>query len=56
MAAELITEEELMSQLRLQGIKDLSGVVEASVEPDGRISVVSGAGRAGHGQSEHPTV
>jgi uncharacterized membrane protein YcaP (DUF421 family) len=40
MREELITEEELMSQLRLQGIDDLAEVREASVESDGRISVV----------------
>jgi uncharacterized membrane protein YcaP (DUF421 family) len=37
---ELITHEELMSQLRLQGIEDLSEVEMAQMEPDGRISVV----------------
>lgn len=40
MRRELITMDELMSQLRQQGIGDLSEVKEAFVEGDGRISVV----------------
>jgi uncharacterized membrane protein YcaP (DUF421 family) len=40
MAQELITEDELMSQLRLQGVDDLSQVVSANMEGDGRISVI----------------
>jgi uncharacterized membrane protein YcaP (DUF421 family) len=38
---ELITEEELMSQLRLQGIDDVTQVQKASLEGDGRISVIA---------------
>lgn len=41
MHRELITEDELMSQLRLQGVDDLSAVREARMEGDGRISVVT---------------
>lgn len=37
---EMITREELMSQLRLQGIDDLARVKRAYIESDGRISVV----------------
>jgi uncharacterized membrane protein YcaP (DUF421 family) len=37
---ELITEEELMSQLRLQGVDQLSEVKDAYLEGDGRISVI----------------
>ncbi len=37
---ELITEEELLSQLRLQGCDDLTMVKTAHLEGDGRISVV----------------
>ncbi len=37
---ELITHEELMSQLRLQGIESLDEVKEAHMEPDGRISAI----------------
>jgi uncharacterized membrane protein YcaP (DUF421 family) len=38
---ELITEDELLSEIRLQGIKDLQEVKEAFMEPDGRISVIA---------------
>ena len=41
MRKELITEEELMSQLRLQGAADLSQVKEAHMEGDGRVSVIT---------------
>ena len=41
LAQELITEEELMSQLRLQGIDDISRVHAAYMEGDGRISVIT---------------
>ena len=41
MRRELITEEELMSQLREQGLDDLGKVKEAFMEPDGHISVVA---------------
>jgi uncharacterized membrane protein YcaP (DUF421 family) len=40
MAQELITEDELMSQLRQQGVSDLSQVAAANMEGDGRISVI----------------
>jgi uncharacterized membrane protein YcaP (DUF421 family) len=41
---ELITEDELMSQLRLQGVEDLSEVRRAFIESDGRISVIKSNG------------
>lgn len=41
MASELLTEEELMSQLRLQGVSDLADVKVAYMEPDGRVSVIT---------------
>jgi uncharacterized membrane protein YcaP (DUF421 family) len=41
MREELLTEEELKSQLRLQGVADLSEVKVAYMEGDGRISVIS---------------
>jgi uncharacterized membrane protein YcaP (DUF421 family) len=41
MKTELITEDELFSQLRLQGVDDLARVRLAAVESDGRISVVT---------------
>jgi uncharacterized membrane protein YcaP (DUF421 family) len=40
MRRELITEDELMSQLREQGLDDVGTVKEAFMEPDGHISVV----------------
>jgi uncharacterized membrane protein YcaP (DUF421 family) len=40
MRRELITEEELMGQVREQGIDDLSRVAKAFRERDGRISVI----------------
>jgi uncharacterized membrane protein YcaP (DUF421 family) len=40
MRRELITEADLMGQLREQGISDISKVKEAYIESDGRISVV----------------
>ena len=41
MRRELITEEELMSQLRLQGVDDVKQVKRAYMESDGRISVLA---------------
>ena len=38
---EQITEEELTSQLRLQGVDDFAKVKLACMEPDGRISVIT---------------
>ena len=40
MRRELIREEEIMSQLREQGLDDVSKVKEAFMEPDGHISIV----------------
>lgn len=40
MRRELITEEELMSQLREQGIEDISEVKSAFLEGDGHLSVI----------------
>lgn len=41
MRRELISKEELMTQLRLQGVEDVSEVRRACMEGDGRISVVT---------------
>jgi len=38
---ELITEDELMSQLRQQGVEFLADVKKAYIEPDGSISVIT---------------
>ena len=40
MREELITDDELLSQIRLQGVADVADVREAFIESDGRISVV----------------
>jgi len=40
MAHELITEDDLWSQLRLHGVKELHEVSAAYLEPDGRVSVL----------------
>jgi uncharacterized membrane protein YcaP (DUF421 family) len=40
MDRELITTEELMSQLRLEGIRRLDEVETAILEPDGQVSVI----------------
>ena len=45
MRQEMITRDELMSQLRLQGVDDLARVKRACIESDGRISVVQYDGR-----------
>lgn len=47
MRRELITKEELMSQIREQGVDDLSQVKRAFMESDGHISVVT-ADQANH--------
>jgi uncharacterized membrane protein YcaP (DUF421 family) len=48
MRLELITEDELMGQLREQGLDDLEKVKEAYLESDGQFSVVQ------HKQRHHP--
>lgn len=40
MKKELITESELLSQLREQGVDDISQVKEAFIEADGNVSVI----------------
>ena len=59
MNREFMTIDELATQLRLQGIDDLSKVKAAYVEPDGRVSVITkddggGQGR-GPGSRGRPT-
>jgi uncharacterized membrane protein YcaP (DUF421 family) len=41
MRKELVTKNELLSQLREQGIEDLSRVKEAFMEADGNISIIT---------------
>ncbi len=40
MRKELITEDELLTQLRLQGLDELSDVAEAFMEGDGSITII----------------
>jgi uncharacterized membrane protein YcaP (DUF421 family) len=47
MRREFITEDELLAQLREQGVNDVGQVQEAFMEGDGRISVISRE-RGGH--------
>ena len=41
MRRELLTEDELMSFLREQGVEDVAEVEKAYMETDGRISVIT---------------
>jgi uncharacterized membrane protein YcaP (DUF421 family) len=52
MRRELITEDELLSKLRQQGVDDLSEVKEAFMEGDGQISVVTVNGKSRGGSSD----
>lgn len=51
MRRELITDDELLSQLRLQDIDDVKQVKAAFMEGDGRISVLSNGSPEGQQQS-----
>ncbi|MCL4301314.1 MAG: DUF421 domain-containing protein [Anaerolineae bacterium] len=50
MRQELITEEELMSQLRQQGVEKVSDVKKAYLEGDGRISIISNEAKGNKAQ------
>lgn len=50
MRQEMITEEELLGQLRQQGIEDIGRVKKCYLEGDGRISLIAGKTKGG-GQS-----
>lgn len=52
MRKEMVTEEELMSELRKQGVDELRKVKEAYMEPDGRISVIQVDDKPRHGTDE----
>lgn len=53
MRRELITKEELMSQLRQQGCDDLGEVKRAFIEADGRISVILNESKHNVGGAPH---
>ena len=55
MQQEMITEAELMSQIRLHGADDLTKVKEANLERDGRVSVIFHSGKS-QGAPEKPLV
>lgn len=56
MRQELITEDELMTHIREQGIADLSGVKTACMEADGRISVITASPPPNHPEQPRPGV
>ena len=49
MESEMLTEEEVMSQLRQQGIEDVSKVKQCQLESNGEFSVIETGGKANHG-------
>jgi uncharacterized membrane protein YcaP (DUF421 family) len=46
---ELVSEDELMSMLREQGVSELADVAEAHLEGDGKVSVIQKDGRSSSG-------
>lgn len=54
MRQEMITTDELMSQLRQQGIEDPGKVKKAYIEGDGRISIICRDGDNAGGQNDDP--
>lgn len=52
MRSELVTYEELMSQLRLHGLQDVKQVRRAYVEGNGRISILPMPGEGGSDESQ----
>lgn len=54
MRRELITEDEMLSYLRLHGVSDVKEVDEARLEPDGRISVVKRRSEVDDGTPPRP--
>jgi uncharacterized membrane protein YcaP (DUF421 family) len=54
MRQEMITTEELLSQLRQQGVEDPKQVKKAFIEGDGRISIIRYDEGGAGGQSNDP--
>jgi uncharacterized membrane protein YcaP (DUF421 family) len=52
MDREMLTEEELLGQLRQQGIDDISEVKECRLESSGDFSVIRKSGRPNHGNKK----
>jgi uncharacterized membrane protein YcaP (DUF421 family) len=51
---EMITEEELMSNLRQQGIENVSDVKQCSLESNGEFSIIRNDGEANRGNKKKP--
>jgi uncharacterized membrane protein YcaP (DUF421 family) len=49
MRQEMITEDELMSKLREQGVENVSEVKKAYLEGDGQVSVITDDSKGGGG-------
>lgn len=56
MRRELLTEDELMTQIREQGVNELSEVRRAYMEADGQISVIPRNGETTNGKRKKPSV
>jgi uncharacterized membrane protein YcaP (DUF421 family) len=54
LAAELMTEDELMTQLRLQGVDDPADVKAAYLEGNGEVSVIKRSGEGSDGKRSRP--
>jgi len=53
MHQEMITEEELLSQLREQGVESVSQVKKCYLEGDGHISIIAGESKGSKGQDSN---
>jgi len=56
MRQEMITEEELMGQLREQGVEDVKEVKKCYLEADGQISVITSDSKGGEGEGPRSAV
>jgi uncharacterized membrane protein YcaP (DUF421 family) len=52
---ELMTEQELLTQIRLNGIEDLAEVKAAYLEGNGEVSVIKAQGGGGEGKGTKAT-
>jgi uncharacterized membrane protein YcaP (DUF421 family) len=53
---EMMTEEELLAELRKENIDDLKQVAEAYIEGDGSVSVIKRSDRTGGGKGKRSTL
>lgn len=56
MREEMITEEELMSQLRQQGVEHVSEVKKCYLEGDGRVSIITNESKGSKGRNSNSSV